>query len=67
MANNRRPNPPPPAPTRNAFINLSNAALTVRGPVTGIEYRFDGPGKRVEVDARDRVLLAALRQLRQIS
>jgi len=40
--------------------------MTVRGPVSGIEYRFASPGARVEVDARDRVLLASIRQLRLV-
>jgi len=66
MANSSQRIPPPPASERSAFINLSNAALTIHGPVTGVAYRFDRPGARVEVDARDRVLLASLRQLRQI-
>jgi hypothetical protein len=58
--------PTAPAPARVSFVNQGNGALTVRGPVTGIEYRFDRPGARVEVDARDRILLASLRQLRQV-
>jgi hypothetical protein len=61
-----RPPGPPPAPTRVSFINQGTKPVTVRGPVTGVEYRFDRPGARVEVDARDRILLASLRQLRQI-
>jgi len=58
---------PPPAPTRVSFINQGAKPLTVRGPVTGVEYRFDRPGARVQVDSRDRILLASLRQLRQIA
>ena len=55
-----------PTTGRALFVNLGNAPLTVHGPVTGVEYHFDRPGARVEVDARDRILLASLRQLRQI-
>ena len=62
-----QPPGPPHAPTRVSFINQGTTPVTVRGPVTGAEYRFDCPGARVEVDARDRVLLASLRQLRQIA
>jgi hypothetical protein len=40
--------------------------MTVKGPITGLEYRFERPGARVEVDWRDRILLASIRQLRQI-
>jgi hypothetical protein len=40
--------------------------MTVIGPVSGVRYRFDRPGARVEVDARDRALLASIRQLRQV-
>ncbi len=48
------------------FVYVGNTAMTVRGPVSGIEYRFASPGARVEVDARDRILLASIRQLRQV-
>jgi hypothetical protein len=41
--------------------------MTVMGPVSGRQYRFSHPGARVEVDPRDRVLLASLRQLRQLA
>jgi hypothetical protein len=58
-----RPAPPPSGSV--SFINLGPAAITVGGPVTGREYRFD-PGAVVDVDARDRVLLASLRRLRQV-
>lgn len=53
---------PPPGV---AFVNIGDAAVIVRGPISGIEYRFDRPGSRIEVDPRDRVLLASIRQLRQ--
>lgn len=66
MAAPARPTTAAPAPARVSFVNQGNEALTVRGPVTGVEYRFDRPGARVEVDARDRILLASLRQLRQV-
>lgn len=49
-----------------SFVNVGNTGVIVRGPVSRLEYRFDRPGARVEVDPRDRVLLASIRQLRQV-
>jgi hypothetical protein len=49
-----------------SFVYAGNTGMTVTGPVSGTQYRFDHPGARVEVDPRDRVLLASLRQLRQV-
>ncbi len=49
-----------------SFVNVGNTGVIVQGPISGIEYRFDRPGARVEVDPRDRVLLASIRQLRQV-
>jgi hypothetical protein len=51
---------------RVPFVYAGKNGMTVTGPVSGIQYRFDHPGSRVDVDARDRVLLASLRQLRQV-
>ena len=48
------------------FVNVGNAGVAVRGPISGTEYRFEWPGARIEVDPRDRVLLASIRQLRQV-
>jgi hypothetical protein len=53
-------------PSSISFVYIGNTALTVKGPISGFEYRFDRPGARVEVDWRDRILLASIRQLRQI-
>jgi hypothetical protein len=39
-------------------------ALSVVGPVTGNRYRFEHPGARVGVDARDRRALATIPALR---
>jgi hypothetical protein len=52
--------------SRVAYVYAGNTGMTVTGPVSGKQYRFDHPGARVEVDARDRVLLASVRQLRQV-
>jgi hypothetical protein len=48
------------------FVYVGTTGMTVTGPASGMQYRFDGPGARVEVDPRDRILLASLRQLRQV-
>ena len=56
----------PSGPARVAFVHQGGQPMTVRGPITGIEYTFGRPGAVVEVDARDQVLLASLRQLRRV-
>jgi len=53
-------------PRTVSFVYIGNTALAVRGPVSGRDYHFDRPGARIEVDARDRILLASVRQLRQV-
>jgi hypothetical protein len=61
----RQPSPPP-APARVSFEYAGHTAMTVVGPISGNRYRFDQPGARVEVDNRDRALLASIRKLRQV-
>ena len=56
----QRPQPAVP------FVYTGNTAMTVTGPASGIQYHFGHPGARLEVDPRDRILLASLRQLRQV-
>lgn len=56
----------PKRPPAVSFVNVGNTAMTVKGPISGREYRFDRLGARVEVDPRDRILLASIRQLRQV-
>jgi len=56
----------PPAPRGVSFIYTGTTRLVVRGPVTGRDYRFEQPGARLEVDPRDRILLATLRQLKLV-
>jgi len=41
--------------------------MTVHGPVSGTVYRFQGPGRRVVVDSRDRQSLAGIPQLSEVS
>lgn len=47
------------------FQYIGRTGLTVRGPVTGRQYRFNRPGSRVEVDPRDRPSVASIPMLRQ--
>ena len=49
------------------FEYQGRARAVVVGPVSGVRYRFDGAGSRVEVDPRDRRGLLALGQLRQVT
>lgn len=44
----------------------SGAAFTVESPRSGRRYRFERTGARLEIDPRDRPMLAALPQLRQV-
>ena len=57
----------PPRFPGATFEYVGNTGLTVRGPVTGRQYRFDRPGARVEVDPRDRASVAAVPVLRQVA
>jgi hypothetical protein len=54
-------------PPRVPFMYVGNTAMTVTGPISGTQYRFNQPGSTLDIDARDRILLASIRQLRQIS
>lgn len=49
-----------------AFEYIGRTGITVRGPVTGQQYRFDRPGARLEVDPRDKASIAAIPLLRYI-
>lgn len=48
-----------------AFEYIGRTALTVIGPASRTTYRFDQPGARIMVDARDRPSLDALPMLKQ--
>jgi hypothetical protein len=48
------------------FEYIGRTALTVMGPVSGINYRFDHPAARLTVDARDRDSLDRLPMLKQV-
>ena len=54
------------AQTTVSFAYVGNSAMTVVGPVTGYQYKFDRPGARLYVDPRDRAALASIRYLKQV-
>ena len=51
---------------RLVYEYVGPTSLTVSSPHTGRRYRFDRPGARVELDPRDRPLVAQVSQLRQV-
>jgi len=58
------------APSPVVFEYTGKTALTVVSPVTGIRYRFDGPGAQQTVDPRDHgtlLYVPNLRPLRPVS
>jgi hypothetical protein len=60
----------PAAPPRAAMVLFEytgRTGLTIIGPGTRTSYRFDRPGARAMVDARDRASLASVPVLRQVS
>ena len=48
------------------FEYTGSTRLSVTGPVTGRQYRFERRGHRVTVDPRDRPAIAAIPVLRQV-
>jgi hypothetical protein len=46
------------------FEYTGQTAMTVRGPFSGLRYRFHHPGARLQVDERDANSLAAIPGLR---
>lgn len=58
---------PQQQPSKVSFVYTGNTGLTVTGPISGIQYTFSRPGAQVNVDARDRIMLASIRQLRQVN
>jgi hypothetical protein len=53
-----------PASTPIYFEYTGQTGLSVRGPITGRNYRFGGPGARIGVDSRDAPALMAVPMLR---
>ena len=45
-------------------VNSMSTGMTVIGPVSGKQYHFAHGGAQVQIDPRDRALLAKMRQLR---
>jgi hypothetical protein len=66
------PGTPAPAPAtparllRLVYEYTGRGALTLGSASTGRRYRFEHAGVRLEVDARDRALLDARTDLRQV-
>jgi hypothetical protein len=54
------------ATVRSLFEYVGATALTVVSPVTRKTYRFEQPGARVEVDARDRSWVAFVPNLARV-
>jgi hypothetical protein len=54
------------APARPVFEYVGATALTVVSPVTRKTYRFEKPGARVEIDARDRSWVAFVPNLTRV-
>ncbi len=48
------------------FEYVGATGLTVISPATGKRYRFDGPGARLAIDARDQAWLGSVPNLRQL-
>lgn len=60
-------NPAPITPQSGpAFEYIGRTALTVVGPITGANYRFERPGSRLRVDPRDRQGLLQVPVLRAV-
>jgi len=59
----------PAVPLQSAgmtFEYTGRTRLVVTGPATGRQYRFDGPGVRLQVDPRDRAAVAAVPMLKRV-
>jgi hypothetical protein len=54
------------APRTVVFEYVGRTGVNVLGRVSGIQYRFNGPGARLTVDARDRTSLDVLPMLKQV-
>ena len=52
---------------RMEFEYMGRSALTVVAPATGIRYRFDHPGARLRVNARDALALQSIPLLRRVA
>lgn len=49
-----------------AFEYTGATGMTVRGPVSGLGYRFERPGSRVSIDPRDAPALVGVPRLRRV-
>jgi hypothetical protein len=53
-------------PGFSVFQNIGGRPLTVRGPVSGKQYRFFGQGTTAAVDPRDRASLTRIPHIREV-
>jgi hypothetical protein len=53
-------------PGRITFRYTGNKSLLVRGPWSGTNYHFSGPGATMSVDPRDAKAMGAVPNLRQV-
>ncbi len=61
------PNRSPPVRVKPVVYQYTGqASVTMVGAATGRHYRFQGPGARIEVDARDAYSLRASPHLRRL-
>jgi hypothetical protein len=60
--------PPKARPVSSAALYQYTGAtgMTVIGPISGATYRFDQPGAKKQIDARDISSLAGLPYLRRL-
>ncbi len=58
-----------PAPVSSAILYqyTGTTGMTVIGPISGIRYRFDQPGAKVQIDRRDLSSLTGLPNLSRLS
>jgi hypothetical protein len=56
-----------PRRTTVNFQYTGKTVLTVVGPVSGMQYRFQGHGATLPVDGRDQRAVAAVPHLRRVS
>ena len=59
--------PTRPRPVSRAVLYeyTGSTGMTVSGPVSGLKYRFAGPGSKLQIDSRDVASLAGLPNLRR--
>ena len=54
-----------PGSTFTLYEYVGTTAMTVTGSISGLKYRFERPGAKVQVDRRDLLSMAGLPNLRR--